>query len=120
MNDKTKESLNRFLTEWMGECWHEWERDREGRATICKKCKVTFQGSKNTYGFDWTSRERFLDLWDKAKESEEWDKFIAHLTMFTKRPNLEEVIIIINGVFDLISQPTFAEEMAKFLGWKED
>ena len=118
MDDKTKKSLNRFLTEWMGQCWHEWERDREGRATICKKCKVTFQGSKNTYGFDWTSRSTFLDIWDKARESERWGKFIQFL--WSEWVNYPHHNTFNERFVDLIAQPTFAEEWARFLGWKED
>ena len=107
MDDKTKESLNRFLTEWMGECWHdlEWMPRLKGKTLYqweCLKCKKKVKYAPEPP--DWTSRSLFLDLWDKAMESKEWTKFQADILQ----------------VYDLIAQPTFAEEFAKFLGWKED
>jgi hypothetical protein len=118
MDDKTKESLNRWWTEYMGGCWHEFTNRINlsgGRIIVrCLKCKGLF--SVYTENPDYTARSAFLDIWDKARESEVWNDFWYS---FIEKDGLVKTYQRTSNVFSLIDQPTFAEEWAKFCGWKE-
>lgn len=57
------EEMDRFLTEAMGECWHEYEMDKpvltcKGGGFVCRKCGELIVGNS-----DFSSREDFSRLW---------------------------------------------------------
>lgn len=54
-----KELINKFLTEKMGECWHEWEPKRD-----------------NVRNYDFFTWEGFGKLWEWAGEQEWFPYFI--------------------------------------------
>lgn len=126
MDTKTKESLNRFITEWMGECWHDWYKPVKGIWSYGYKCSKCGLEEDREFGYkerpDWTSRERFLDLWDKAKESEAGPKYWEQITYHIMGESFFDFRLVANDVLPKVFNEfaTFAEEWAIFLGWKED
>ena len=65
-----------FLTEKMGECWHEWETS-PGCIAVCKKCSAStmFPWVKNRT-FD--NRSDLMDLYAKAYEDGKWEEFSSY------------------------------------------
>lgn len=70
---RTREKINQFLTEAMGECWHDikfcvpnW---------YCNKC-LEFVASKNNDFFDWNG---FGKLWEWVKNQDCFDLFQCEL-----------------------------------------
>ncbi|HOV89579.1 MAG TPA: hypothetical protein PKW07_02585 [Syntrophorhabdaceae bacterium] len=65
---------NRFLTELMGQCWHDYDIDKpintySLEAFICKKCKGFILGNN-----DFSQEEDFMRLFNWAKDQEKLKK----------------------------------------------
>ncbi len=65
---------NRFLTELMGHCWHDYDIDKpintySLEAFICKKCKGFILGNN-----DFSQEEDFMRLFNWAKGQEKLKK----------------------------------------------
>ncbi len=65
---------NRFLTELMGQCWHDYDIDKpintySLEAFICKKCKGFILGNN-----DFSQEEDFMRLYNWAKDQEKLKK----------------------------------------------
>jgi hypothetical protein len=100
MTPETKESINRFLTEWTGDKWKE---------PFCE-----FQVMPNYF-----TPEGFFQIWNKAKESEGWEDFLAdngRIDIIHSFMNQAKVWMM---RVDLIDPQVFPYEQARFLGWKE-
>lgn len=107
-----KKSLNKFLSEWMQECWHpNWDYIGfdEWRCTKCKKISENIRPEFSRP--DYTTEDGFWILWRAAQKSESWPKFLI----------IETQLGVLNSLYwtKLIDPPVFAESWAKFLGWKE-
>ncbi len=68
---------DRFITEQMGWCWHDYDPDKplntySLEAYICTKCKGFILGNN-----DFSQEEDFLRLWKRAKEKEDLQEFVA-------------------------------------------
>ncbi len=69
---------DKFLTEEMGECWHEWDNRSKYNpprfaAVICKNCGQSMKNAKmNTNLSSW---EGFGKLWEWAQKQEWWIGF---------------------------------------------
>ncbi|MCX7965040.1 MAG: hypothetical protein N2596_00245 [Syntrophorhabdaceae bacterium] len=64
------EERDRFLTELMGQCWHDYDTDKpintySLEAYICKKCKGFILGNN-----DFSQEEDFIRLYNWAKGQE--------------------------------------------------
>jgi hypothetical protein len=70
MTDQERD--NRELTEWMGECWHEYDPLNSG---ICCKCGKLEMYYKNLNFFN--NPADWVRLWNRAKESKGLDEFLA-------------------------------------------
>ena len=88
---------DQFLTEMMGECWHEWDG---GCSYICDKCNKKYKHNPN-----FSTSNGFFKLWNFCKEQEWWMKFIYKKIFIGHEPD--------------INPETFANAIAKFKGWKE-
>ncbi|MCX8111367.1 MAG: hypothetical protein N3D15_08990 [Syntrophorhabdaceae bacterium] len=72
-----KEGRDRFITESMGQCWHDYDIDKpintySLEAYICKKCKGFILGNN-----DFTIEEDFQRLWQWAKGQKDMEDLIA-------------------------------------------
>ncbi|HOJ71969.1 MAG TPA: hypothetical protein PK864_08585 [Syntrophorhabdaceae bacterium] len=72
-----KEERDRFITEYMGQCWHDYDIDKpintySLEAYICKKCKGFILGNN-----DFTTEEDFQRLWIWAKEQKNMADIVA-------------------------------------------
>lgn len=85
----SKEAINQYLTEAMGECWHEWVPaiDKEGGAYISNawECRCGTKASKlhltdplpaNNDFFTW---QGFGKLWEWAENELWWCRFLNSL-----------------------------------------
>ena len=72
------EERDRFLTEAMGMCWHDFDPDNNRintyslEAYICRKCKGLILGNN-----DFTVEEDFSRLLDWAKGQKRFQEFLA-------------------------------------------
>lgn len=66
------EEISKFLTEAMGECWHEWP----DRSTPCVKCGQ--RSSMSTIGMhdNFLTWGGFGKLWKWANKQEWWGQFL--------------------------------------------
>jgi hypothetical protein len=113
---KRKATMTRdqFLTEWMGECWHEyvsynWRDSAKGKVNhtfACNKCGHQDIERKNNNFSTWPG---FGKLWEAAWEDKDFDKFLDWY---------ENELGKLGWL--LVNPNTFADSWAKFQGWKED
>ena len=101
MNNKR----NSFLTEAMGECWHEWGPTICEFKAKCQKCgKVTsvhyFGQFFDRQGIDFSTWESFGKLWTWAIDQEWFYLMMAHHGC---------------GPVDIVNPELFADEVYKFL-----
>jgi hypothetical protein len=74
-----KELRDKFLTEAMGECWHEAGTKRVNPFTyVCTKCGSNIK--KNSYN-NFSTWEGFGKLWEWAQKQKWWGTFCSWLTI---------------------------------------
>lgn len=71
------EERDRFITEYMGQCWHDYDIDKpintySLEAYICKKCKGFILGNN-----DFSNYEDFQRLWIWAKDQKDIADIVA-------------------------------------------
>jgi hypothetical protein len=114
-NKMTKEEINQTITEAMGLCWHEEILPIRGLIKKCKHCGYkanVLAGSVLGFGEwnpDWTSREKFLDLWDWCYTQDWFIKMLGWLDGV----NNPQILFPIDIRY--ISQPIFAEKVVEFM-----
>jgi hypothetical protein len=64
---------DKFLTEAMGECWHEWIPSNDFDGMACKFCEDYEHESGKRNNF--STWEGFGKLWNWAQKQEWWGKF---------------------------------------------
>lgn len=79
----SNEEINKYLTEAMGECWHEWQaisKPVHGYRYCCTKCeKMVDKKLQNlTNGNLWIA---FGITWGWATKQEWWGKFTSTFTI---------------------------------------
>lgn len=73
----TKQEINKYLTETIGECWHELEKSDLGLISRCKHCDLILLDCRcnpaisTVRNNDFFSSEGFFKLWDWA-QNQEW------------------------------------------------
>ena len=113
---------DQFLTEWLKECWHEWEWVRpepiigfrlgqplkpKSPWWKCSKCsKEVYSGASQPRGIDFSTAKGFFKLWNVAKKNDSFGTFLYKTSRYS------DTILI-----DLVGPPVFADAWAKFLGW---
>lgn len=95
---------DKFLTESMGECWHEWKRSCGCCPGYCKKCSADESLVENNDFSEW---EDFGKLFLWAKQQDWWD------TLFWQRDSKE--ILHTYDVENLIHPDHFADAVYAFL-----
>jgi len=70
-----QEEINKFLTEAMGECWHDFVRTCYCCPPCCSKCGAD-ETNATVYNFDSDDWEGFGKLWEWAQKQEWWKTFI--------------------------------------------
>ena len=115
----------KMLTEYLGECWHEWGYVRgsvKQEIFQCVKCGETCKGIVNCHQkqrtFDnWTD---FGVLWEWAKKQEWWKKFFWFV--FDSLPKDIRMSGFSNYQKYLVDKVDFAKYLLQFgqekLGWK--
>ena len=95
----------RILTEYLGECWHEWVNGLDPKCTKC--------GSKDYPPVMFSTWLGFGKLWEAAQKDKEWIEFLnwAH-------EGLNEIAAC-DLIEWLIGPDRFATAWAKFKGWEE-
>ena len=96
---------DQFLTEMMGECWHELDEYH------CIKCKEMIY-QLNEGHQDFSTPEGFFELWNFCKEQEWWLKFVYNEIFVGYEPHPDDV-------FKYINPTVFADSIAHYRGWKE-
>ena len=80
-----EEKDRKILTEFLGECWHEW-RWRPGQGKFCKNCDIDLYGKDNIFYHQRipTPENRTFDtwndfgmLWVQASNSTSWCAFFG-------------------------------------------
>jgi len=72
--DEGGDVRDKFLTEAMGECWHEWEALEIESAWECSTCKCLWDCTKSRV--DFSTWEGFGKLWEWAQQQEWWEGFL--------------------------------------------
>jgi hypothetical protein len=116
MTPAQKESCNRFLTEWMGECWHEfgssvmigkgWDYNR------CSKCGAVF-GERKALFPDYFSPAGFFATWNRAIFDKNWNSFVKKFGVLGPGISWSRCVTI-----TVVDPEIFPYEWAKFLGWE--
>ena len=107
---------NRFLSERMGWCWHEWQVGEDGK-NHCIHCGIS---SRDPFSMDFFTPEGFFELWNWARKEEWWvrckqDFAITEWTRVGK-DNFQTF-----GEFaeTLIDPVLFPAAVARYLGYRE-
>ena len=117
MDARKKEIVNQYLTEALGECWHNWIRllqyDRSGNShCICKKCDGhAWTKYDIPTNFDFFTPEGFFKLWKYTQETSE---FAGFFYWFTGKHdlNLEQLDDFMR---EIINPTNFVNAAYKFL-----
>lgn len=110
-----QELINKFLTEKMGKCWHEWKGASSGMT--CIKCGYRVAYHTNPpINFDFFTWEGFGKLWEWDIKQEWWKKFVKKNGISWFWLNAPSTLLII---VDHINPEKFAIATAEFLGYKE-
>ena len=110
------ESRDKFLTELMGGCWHEPElfpEERIRRHHRCSKCKKHIQETGGNPDFSTWGSFGVLWRWVRQWNDENFSQFMGYLA------GSEQGGTVAFMPVDKIDPDTFANEIAKFWGWKE-
>ena len=102
---KDRESIikrDRFLTETLGKCYHDWE-PCWAKPSRCTKCKREMQSHEGYGDNNFSSWENFGKLWEWANEQPWWNEFWVK--------NAKHIQTIIDPTY-------FADSMYKFLDKK--
>lgn len=129
MTEQEHEQANKDLTEWMGECVHDWEqveRPWSGELkltfTVCKKCKANWNQIEDRIGItNFFTHEGFFRLWNRAKARPEWEEFKQEKIneAFNDFSSEEGIIHTVATRFIDLIGPAFPEEWWRFLKEKE-
>jgi hypothetical protein len=110
---------DQFLTEWLGECWHEVP-DNGFKYQICKKCGAAILIV--TGWQDFSTWPGFGKLWEAAQKDEEFERFLVEQEI-VKDCSYEGWDGFTVSAYKLnlsfINPDRFAAAWAKFKGWKE-
>lgn len=88
---------DKFLTEAMGECWHQW-CTKSSFSGFCDKCQTQIVDKTQN---DFSTWEGFGKLWEWAQKQDGWRDFIAYEFGW--------------GDFSIIDPDKFANAVYKFL-----
>lgn len=108
MGDNKKR--DEFLTEAMGECWHEWDSTLImdiGTMHACKKCPSAVT-VKRPYNNNFSTWKDFGKLWEWAIEQEWWGEFMGNST--DGQSEFDDLIDI-----DIINPDNLTNAIYKFL-----
>lgn len=109
---------DKFLTEQMGECWHEWEQVYNEGGSKCKTCGKYWplppdeETRKVIQGCNFSTREGFGKMWEWAKGHEWWATFTGPL--YGPKVN-NSALPIFNDVDYAINPDRFADAVYEFL-----
>jgi len=101
---------DQFLTEMMGERWHEWK----GNFCTCGQIGDIGSNHIDTYNINFSTPEGFFKLWNFCKEQEWWEDAGLDATGIIFKVTNGKLIDI-----SYIDPDTFANAIAKFRGWKD-
>jgi hypothetical protein len=99
---------DKFLTEQMGECWHDLFRHCSKCAAYCRKCQKEIYEEQNNF----STWEGFGKLWEWAQKQEWWREF--H-NQFLSTP--WKVSKLMNT--DLVHPDRFADAVYEYLRQRE-
>lgn len=74
------EERDKFLTEAMGKCWHEWYWDSKERINKCQKCNIVYWDWAKSFGrpnYEFSTWKDFGILWEWASKQYWWKKFVS-------------------------------------------
>ena len=121
----SSEEINKYLTEAMGECWHE-NTDIQSAHTICRDCPI---GYLTHYWIDYRNKHRnnfftwegFGKLWEWATKQEWWVGFIRKATYLdnTQEEIDADVFHFKKGIQSIINPTNFAKAIYDYLKEQE-
>ena len=106
--------INKFLTEEMDECWHEWvfkitkPTQNLYQCTRCNKTSVVYAGITPKRN-DFFTPDGFFKLWEWAQEQDWWDHFYETRLCTTVKHNTFQLRR------EYVNPKLFAEEVMRFL-----
>lgn len=109
------EEINKYLTEQLGECWHEyvWQTAYAPQVDSYYKCidcsHEVFGQTMNPGNGDFSTPDGFFKLWRWAIEQEWWNDFINSIGGWTVWIEPEKII----------DPETFAKAIANYLKERE-
>jgi hypothetical protein len=115
----------KLLTEYLGECWHEWGYVRgsvKQEIFQCVKCGETCKGIVNCHQKQRTfdNPEDFFVLWNWVKKKDWWEDFLHAANECAMTNDIKEQGIA--GKYYIINTKWFPEMILIFgkkkLGWK--
>lgn len=115
---KISTERDRYLTEQMGECWHEWEQVFKGGGSKCKTCGKYWplppdeETRKIIQDCKFSTWDGFGKLWEWAKHQKWWDCFFWQ--MDNKEPLQTE------DIENLIHPGRFANAVYDYLKSKDN
>ena len=117
MNDLNEED-RKWLTEYLGECWHELKETEYGDFE-CNKCG--FEIRKRVFNRVFTTPGDFFALKDKLVKKGEWDKFESYAHREWWR-TIKTIVLEPEKSFPnwLINAPRFCWLVNEWLKEKED
>jgi hypothetical protein len=107
------ENRDKFITEMLGGCWHDFTYASNKIGYVCKWCEQKKTKVKRN---NFSTPEGFFKLWNFCKEQEWWGSFIQSLGFSVGYHWVEGYEALIRLIDD---KGTFANAVARFRGWKE-
>ncbi len=123
MTEQEKETRDKFLTEAMGECWHEVEvRVGLKNKLMCYKCGEHYAVTKEAFGNpDFSTWTGFGKLWEWFHQQPKSFKYLFILTFDTDIGTSVGKIFLSGHYFqsDFINPDNFANALYQFLQQEE-
>ena len=100
---------DKYLTEQMGECWHELAGKKR---LVCSKCLKLFVNHT-----DFSTWEGFGKLWDWSQKQEWWDTFVMKELHYSHRTHYDGVNYVYENRLDdeLVNPDRFADAVYEYL-----
>ena len=107
------EEISKYLTEAMGECWHD-NTHTKGNHTICNDCRIT--GYLTNYWWDkmkelrtdFSTWEGFGKLWEWSRNQEWWRDFAGQWEYLDSS-------LFTTALDEMINPETFSNSIYDFL-----
>lgn len=109
---------DKYLTEAMGECWHEWKSHRRHMSGLsthivkeCLKCDAVSYDEHKICNNNFSTPEGFFKLWNWAIEQEWWD----NANKYSIHGFADHMYDNADGAYDWINPDNLANAIYEYL-----